>query len=104
MTNDRIDIFSKIHAERKRQDSIHGEQNLPIKNDAPIYKKMAEVAKEICDDNFRDGTITWKDILEEEFWEVFAEDDPEKQAEELIQVAAVCVAMVECLRRNGKIQ
>lgn len=101
--SNRFAILNEIAKERIRQDSIHGEQNLPIKQDYPIYKKMAEVAKGICDDNLRDGKITWLNILEEEFWEVFAEDDPQKQAEELIQVAAVCVSMIECLKRNGKI-
>ncbi len=37
---------------------------------------------------------------DEEHHEAMAETDPEKLERELIQVAAVCVAQVECIRRR----
>jgi hypothetical protein len=43
--------------------------------------------------------VTWAHILTEEFYEALAEADPEKLREELVQVAAVAVAWVECLDR-----
>ena len=43
------------------------------------------------------------DILNEEVAEVYAESDPVRQREELVQVAAVAVQMIEVIdRRLGK--
>ena len=36
----------------------------------------------------------------EEVYEVFVETEPEKQREEMIQVAAVAVQIIECLDRR----
>ena len=100
----RDEILGQINEERFLQDTRWGGQNLNIKNPGwYAYHELAEEAKMICDATFQEGTISWHEILLEEVAEVFAEDDPEKQAEGLIQVAAVCVSMIECLKRNGKI-
>jgi len=102
----REEIFGKINEERFRQDDKWGEQNLPMLTH-PFTSKEFNLAaiqcKELCNKAITDGTISWRHILIEEVMEVFAEDNPNKQAEELIQVAAVSISMIECLRRNGKI-
>ena len=104
VNNTETDILAQIIKERQRQDAKWGEQNLPIKDNDPQYVELAQFAKLKCDNALEDGTITWRHILQEEVAEAFAEDDPNKQAEELIQVAAVCVAMIEYLKRSGQIE
>lgn len=73
----KFDIFYDIHDERVRQNELWGEQN----HDAPY----------------------WYTILAEEVGEVarsILEKDEKNYREELIQVAAVCVAMVEAYDRG----
>lgn len=48
------------------------------------------------------GRMTWAAIFLEEVHEVLAEEDPVKLERELEQVAAVCVAWLEGLRRAGE--
>ena len=52
----------------------------------------------------QEGMLTWRHILAEEFWEVFANDDadPQSQRAELIQVAAVAVAAIEAIDRRER--
>jgi hypothetical protein len=96
-------VLSEVAKERERQDLKWGEQNWPIKPKDVLFDfvKVAAYAKQVCDSRFDDGTGSWYDILNEEFCEVFAEDAPSKQREELIQVAAVAVAMIECIDRKA---
>lgn len=47
------------------------------------------------------GLPTWMHLVREEVAEAFQESDPERLAEELIQVAALCVSWVERIR-NAK--
>jgi hypothetical protein len=42
----------------------------------------------------------WFDILIEEICEAFVETEPEKQREEMIQVAAIAVAIIEYLDKK----
>lgn len=44
-----------------------------------------------------EAPVTWVHLVREEIAEAFQEDDPERLAEELIQVAALCVSWVERL-------
>lgn len=46
----------------------------------------------------RNGKPTWVHLVREEVAEAFQEDDPERLAKELIQVAALCVSWVEKIR------
>lgn len=71
-------VHEQIDAERQRQESLWGEQN--------------------------HNERTWLAILLEEVGEVaraINEYDEIGYETELLQVAAVCVAMLESLRRNG---
>lgn len=98
------EILCEIVEERGRQNLIWGEQNHPIKpNDRQFTRNMgtqADYAKKTCDKAAEDGSITWYHILWEEFCEVFSEDDPRKQREELIQLNAVGLQMIEYLDRR----
>lgn len=59
------------------------------------YALHAELAKEACARAVKAGTITWHQILEEEYYEALCEEGHPKAArEELIQTAAVIVSMI----------
>jgi hypothetical protein len=47
-----------------------------------------------------EGRATWAHILLEEVFEAFTETAPAKQREEMVQVAAVAVAIIEYLDRK----
>lgn len=98
------DIYLEIAMERQRQDAKWGEQNWPIRHEEAAltryYKDAAQLSKDLCDKMASLGTLTWRDILKEEFDEVFAEEDATAQRAELVQVAAVAVAMIECIDRK----
>ena len=93
-------IFEDIREERKRQNEKWGEQNHPMLNGRftieamteklYMYKALNEILK----------NPNWYSILLEEVYEAFAETKPEKQREEMIQVAAVAVQIIEYLDRS----
>jgi hypothetical protein len=94
------EICLDVWDERIRQDKRWGQQNHPdgtgLVNDA----RRADRAKEYNDQRVADGDLTFRDILIEEIYEAFAETDPVRLREELIQVAAVAVAWVEAIDRR----
>ena len=111
MINPKIDIdgiFEEIRAERKRQDEKFGEQNHPmvgktlydiLPEDYPrsdLLRRQIKHCKERC----KTDRFCWFDVLIEEVCEAFLETEPEKQREEMIQVAAVAVAIIEYLDRR----
>jgi NTP pyrophosphatase (non-canonical NTP hydrolase) len=55
-----------------------------------IYKQLNDSARD----------VSWFGILMEEVYEAFAETDPAKQREEMVQVAAVAVQIIKCLDRR----
>ncbi len=99
---DMFEILSEICDERARQDMKWGVQNHPFATKEIIAGSTisADIAKRNCKLNAERGTLTWYDILLEEFYEAFAESDVDKQIEEMTQVAAVAVAAIECLERE----
>ena len=106
----RTEILNEIVAERLRQDNKWGEQNHPIARladdpvlDVDAYRHTADGSREICDFEFANGRGDWGLILGEEVAEALAEGaagNMEKCKAELIQVAAVAVAMIECIERG----
>lgn len=101
-----VSVIEEVVAERRRQDEKWGEQNHP---DGPgyaaeysyYYGPRAEVERKQNDVLARKGRLHWAGILLEEVYEALAESDPAKLREELIQVAAVAVAWVECIDRRA---
>ena len=96
-------VAREIIQERVRQDAKWGEQNHPD-GTGPTMTSLnrAEQARHACDYAHRNGTGTWRHILEEEVAEAFAESDPNRLREELVQVAAVAAAWVECIDRRSR--
>lgn len=94
-------IFREIDAERERQDAKWGEQNHPVVDLATVLglKFFRDQARDTCELHAKLGTCTWYDILKEEFYEAFAESEPARQREELVQVGAVAVEIIEYIDR-----
>lgn len=95
------EVLEQVHAERLRQDAKWGEQNHPDGTGGGTSSMVADIARKQCQRAFAEGYGTYKDILNEEVYEAFAESDKAKLREELIQVAAVAVAWVEKIDREA---
>ncbi|MFC9977687.1 hypothetical protein ACFVH6_42975 [Spirillospora sp. NPDC127200] len=95
------EVLADVAAERAAQDRQWGVQELPD-GSGPAYSARAEQAKRDCAVAWREGELTWRHVLAEEFFEALAEDDPGRLRTELIQTAAVAVKWVQSLdRRHG---
>lgn len=96
-------IFNEILQERKRQDNKWGEQNHPIVNKSVLNSFMHEsVAKDWCDNATKNKELTWGHIIIEEISEAMHAKTIEDMRTELVQCAAVLVAMIESLDRNER--
>lgn len=92
-------VLDEIAAEREKQDARWGEQNHPDGTSSdPTSRLMAESARALC--QLAGSGVTWRRILDEEFREALAEEDPAKLRAELVQVGAVAVAWIEAIDRR----
>jgi hypothetical protein len=98
----RREPFAAVTAERAKQDSKWGEQNHPDGTGEPHEAVLAEAKRRLCETAAGAGALTWRDILDEEVAEAFAETDPARLRAELVQVAAVAVAWIEAIDRRGQ--
>lgn len=87
-------ILDQISVERGEQDIKWGPQSHPDGTDV-VLKSLADEARTECQASFASGAGTWLHILEEEFCEAAAEEDPSKLRVELVQIAAVCAAWIQ---------
>ena len=94
-----LGVLPEIAAERERQDERWGEQNHPD-GTGPGFAIDAKRARHNCNLAASLGLVSYRDILNEEVFEAFAESDPDKLRHELVQVAAVAVAWIEKLDRE----
>lgn len=94
-----LGVLPEIAAERERQDERWGEQNHPD-GTGPGFAIDAKRARHSCNLAASLGLVSYRDILNEEVFEAFAESDPDKLRHELVQVAAVAVAWIEKLDRE----
>ena len=92
------EIFEEILAERKRQDKKWGERNHPMLK-AITHTKCWNKLEKYRELNRTPEKLCWHTILLEEVYEAFAVGDAADQRKEMIQVAAVAVAIVEYLDR-----
>jgi hypothetical protein len=89
----------EVREEMARQDAKWGQQNHP-EGTGPQWRAAAERARARCQQAARQGDVTWFDILNEEFWEAAAEDDPGALLAELLQVEAVARQWRMAIRRR----
>ncbi|MFF1946932.1 hypothetical protein ACFVWF_32865 [Rhodococcus qingshengii] len=94
-----LGVLPEIADERERQDERWGEQNHPD-GTGPGFAIDAKRARHSCNLAASLGLVSYRDILNEEVFEAFAESDPDKLRHELVQVAAVTVAWIEKLDRE----
>jgi hypothetical protein len=92
-------ILDEVYAERGAQDTKWGEQNHPDGTGAHL-RELAAVVKQRTQKAAERGKLTWRDILDEEVTEAWAESNPVKLRAELVQVAAVASAWIEAIDRR----
>lgn len=103
-------ILDLVLEHRQVQEARYGDVNLHIVDGTgpearwllPFTGMSAEQIQKELRRDYEDfeaetGTVTWAHLVREEIAEAFQEEDPERLAEELIQVAALCVSWVERL-------
>lgn len=102
MSDIRSAIYTEISAERDRQDAKFGEQNHPDGIDTDETSVMiADQWRDMVNHRLAAGTVSWTDILFEEAHEATVEADPAKLRAEVVQIAAVAVAWLECIDRRA---
>lgn len=94
-------ILTEVQDERKRQDAKWGEQNHPNGTGYEFYKRLCDDYRMDYDLQSSSDELTWDTILLEEVYEALSEDDQAKLRAELLQVAAVAVAWIECIDRRA---
>lgn len=93
------EVLFEVMTERIKQDLKWGEQNHPNGTSIEKYAPKASIAKAYTDEAAKNGKLTWAAILEEEFYEALAEEDPDALRIELTQVAAVASGWIEAIDR-----
>lgn len=103
------EILERVFLERQAQEARYGEQNIRCQSGSGpstcwLLPYTGSSASEIQEDlrsdyeEFEDeAPVTWVHLVREEVAEAFQESDPTRLAEELIQVAALCVSWAERL-------
>jgi hypothetical protein len=94
-----VNVCNEVLRECRRQLILWGEQNHPD-GTGDEFTKAANEARVLCDAAAKNGTITWRHILLEEFYEALAETDEGKLRKELIQVGAVASSWVDAIDRR----
>lgn len=89
-------IYELITQERERQHAKWGKQVLPmIHSSILVWEYYRTKTQKDCDEAAKNGNVTFEHILMEELAEVLAAKTPAEQKTELIQLAAVCVQILE---------
>lgn len=83
---------------------LWGFQSHPSGASKEEFERLAAAAKLAADFAAGAGTLTWYEILREEFYEAFAEDDNALIVDELIQVCAVCLSIIRDLEKTDGVQ
>lgn len=95
------DFAQAVDAERQRQLEQWGDQQHPVLiggHNAVLFERLAEGLRAANTDRTQ---RCWMTILLEEAYEAGAETDLAKLRTELVQVAAVCQAIITDLDRQG---
>lgn len=103
-------VLDLVLAERQAQEARYGHANEVLEDGTgpgttwllPLTAASAKQVQSAFRMNYEEfefdtGAPTWMHLVREEVAEAFQEDDPDRLAEELIQVAALCVSWVERL-------
>lgn len=91
------EFIRDVLEERLRQQRVWGDQVHPDGTGSPSQRATAGFARLTCDNASARGEVTWCQILTEEIAEAFAESDPVKLKQELIESAAVILNWVTAI-------
>lgn len=104
------DVITLVHAERVRQDVLYADNNIVAEWGTgpdtrwlgPFSYEGAKAIEQAFRDDYEDfeeetGAPTWVHLIREEVAEAFMCSDPDRLREELVQVAALCIAWIEQL-------
>jgi hypothetical protein len=94
-------ITSEIEDAVRAARSKHPVQSHPDGTSATFYGPLARICTEKTDLATKNGMLLWVDILKEEVFEAFAEEDPKKIRKELLQSAAVIVNWIKDIDSRG---
>lgn len=93
--------LNDVLEERLRQERVFPDQHLED-GTSEDNTAQADYHKEVCEAHRAEGSMTWADVLAEEFWEAMSEKEPELLRAELIQVAAVAARWVEDIDNRNR--
>lgn len=93
-------VLLEVDTERDGQDEKWGEQNHPDGTGYAYLQEKADQARRDCNLAAATGTVTWRHILREEYYEALACTDDQQLRAELVQVAAVAVSWIEAIDRR----
>lgn len=103
------EVLDLVFQERERQEALYASTNRMLVSGTgpatrwllPYTSHPADKVQEVLRSDYEDweetSLPTWAHLVREEVAEAFQESDPARLAEELIQVAALCVSWVERL-------
>ncbi|MFD3614450.1 hypothetical protein ACFWWT_04205 [Streptomyces sp. NPDC058676] len=91
-----------VDTERQRQLDLWGDQHHPILRGPSNQGLFEELAQAMRDSNADPAQRCWMTILLEEAYEAGAERDLAKFRTEIVQIAAVCQAIITDLDRQGQ--
>ena len=96
-----LESLEDVHREVIRQEFLWGVQMHPDGTGGAEARRQCSNAKKRCEEKMNDGTVTWFDILKEEFYEVFAaEPNSADLQEELTQLCAVAQSWLRTIRNR----
>ena len=94
-------VLADVEDEMDAQVEKWGEQRHPDGTiDSEESEWQADFDRTLCQEAAGNGTLTWRHILQEEVSEAFAEVDPDKLREELVQIAAVAGSWMRDIDRR----
>lgn len=110
-----INVLEKVFNHRIEQVEMYGHNDDKPDGTGPRVQWLAPLLeteavgieawlREDYEEDGGDEEVSWMKLVREEVAESFAEDDPDRLEEELVQVAALCVSWIETIqkRREGK--
>lgn len=92
------EIFEEFAQERGAQLAQWGDQPLDLGFGTEQFKYLARLHREACN---AANPVTHQHVLLEEVYEALAEEDPAKARDELVQVGAVVVKIIEDIDRRA---
>lgn len=95
----RAEIVAEILAERARQHAMFGEQHFQFGARTSALAAALDAAERYARREQKAGSATWAAVLTEEVCEALRAPTPDKQREELVQVAALAIQIIESLER-----